>query len=148
MNKLQLITAHLLGLKLFSAEQLDSYAENVLILPSGKNEGLGIVLARITYDATISVENFNGDADVLVAHLTLWLMEQCAIDNDNLPRLDVEPVDDNLVDVEITIPFDETINLVPDPAGPFTYQGETWQLVAAVPVDVAEQGDVEKVPND
>ena len=144
MNRLQLITAFLLSLDLFAAEQLDSYAENIELVPSGKSEGNGIVLAWLEYDATVNIERFAQNADVLMAHLTIWLMNNDALDDDNTPRLDVELLDDNMVDVELTVHFKEALRLIPDPTGPFILDGQTWQLVEQVPVDIAETGNVER----
>ena len=144
MNKLQLITAFLLSLDLFAAEQLDSYAENIELQPSGKSDGNGMVLAWLEYDATVNIERFAKNANVLMAHLCTWLMNNDALDDQNLPRLDVELLDDQLVDVELTVHFKEALHLVPDPTGPFSLDGQSWQLVDQVPVDTAETGDVER----
>ena len=147
MNGLQLLTAFLLSLELFAAENLDSYAENIQLLPSGKSEGKGIVLAWLEYDATINIERFSKNADVLMAHLVLWVMASEHVDSNELPRLDIELLDDHLVDIELTVRFSETINLVPDANGPFLIDGENWQLIEQVPIDVAESGDVEPAPD-
>lgn len=146
MIKLQQITKHLLSLNLVAAEQIDSWVENPQIIPSAKSLGQGtVVLYRQTYDAVIYIERFNHQAhpaELLFGCVCAWLMENDD-DRDEIaaPRTDVEILDDNLADIEITISFEEDVIAVLDPAGLIELGGERYRLAGPV-INYAESGDL------
>lgn len=146
MIKLQQITQFLVNLNLVDVSQIDSWVENPQIVPSGKSLGSGgIVLYRQEYDAVISIERFphkNHPAELLFGQICAWLMESDP-DRDEIakPRTDVDILDDQTADIEITISFEENIEAVPDPAGTINLGGTLYRLADAV-IDYAETGEV------
>lgn len=146
MKKLQQLTAFIVGLDLVAAENIDAWVENPKIVPRGKSMGEGgIVLYTQTYDAVISIERFphkTHPAELLFGHVCAWLMENDG-ERDEIadPNTDVDVLDDETADVEITISFEEDVLAVPDPAGTIVLGGNLYRL-ADVVVDYAEDGEV------
>lgn len=57
------------------------------------------------------------------------------------PDTDVDILDDETADIEITISFEEDVHAVPDPAGTIVLSGQHYRL-ADVNIKYAEDGEV------
>ncbi|MFC6633540.1 phage tail protein [Microbulbifer taiwanensis] len=153
LEKLAGIRAHLESANLVASEQFASWMENGTLETASKNLGNGIRVCRQAYDAVIQIERYGADPALLFALVTTWLMEH---DKERLdlqlpePNIDVDVIDDQLADVEITIRFSESVDLVEEDSGPISYLGKRW-AVAPVPVDEPNQvavGDNKELPTD
>jgi hypothetical protein len=96
------------------------------------------------YRAAIVLERFADHPARLMALIGSWLETyDPERDRHELPaaQFAVEPLDNDLFDVEITLEFVEPQYLAEDPAGEIQAFGKTW---AFVPFDlwVAERGEV------
>lgn len=141
MRMLQALTRHLIERAGLRRERMGSFVdEGELDLLAGEDLGHGVTLGRMKYTGTISIENFRGDAHLLSLIVMGWLN-----DNDpnremngcSQPEMDVEDNFDESFEVQIAVQFDEPLQMVPDPDGPITFNGQNWR-VAEVPIDVAE----------
>lgn len=132
--KMQALADFLKAKNLFAVEQFDFYMENGTSEVTSKRVGKGFEISRFRYDAIFSVERFSGDADVFLVLINIWLME-----NDNnrdqleleSPKVDVTTLDDQTVDVEVSITFDESITIVPDDAGSILFKGARYSVAPA-----------------
>ena len=146
MIKLQQLTEFLINLNLVAVEQIDAWVENPQIVPSGKSLGNGgIILYRQEYDAVISIERFphqNHPAELLFGQVCAWIMENDGErDEVATPRTDVDILDDDTADIEITISFEEDVTAIEDPAGSIVLNGINYRLDAGV-INYAETGEV------
>jgi hypothetical protein len=140
--KLRALTKYLIETRLVLSEQVDSWPEQVnldLIWKPGIN---GMHLGDMSYSAVIVLERFGANPALLMALVGSWL-EDNDDDRDDLPapRFVIEPLDNDLADVELTLEFVEAQHMAEDPNGPIVAHGKTWGLV---PFDLwtAEQGEV------
>lgn len=137
---LQALSEYLLAHTGLSKEQIYATADNGRILISGEDLGQGQEICRYKYDAVMTLERYAGDARVLVAMIAGWLMEHDQ-DRDYLgladPEVNADLNDDETADVDITVEFNEAIQLVEDDQGPIVIGDKRW-TVQAVPIDVAE----------
>ncbi|MGK3118216.1 phage tail protein [Pseudomonas corrugata] len=144
MTKLQSLTAYLISRQLVATEQLDSWTEQVTLNLVWKPDLDGMHLGDMRYRAAIVLERFADHPARLMALVGSWL-ETHDPDRDRhelpAPLFAVEPLDNDLFDVEITLEFVEPQYLAEDPAGEIQAFGKTW---AFVPFDlwVAERGEV------
>lgn len=144
MIKLQALTRYLLERQLVPAEQLDSWTEQVSLELVWKPDVDGMHMADMRYRVAIVLERFADHPGRLMALVGSWL-ENNDTDRDRhelpAPLFAVEPLDNDLFDVDITLEFVEPQYLAEDPAGEIDAFGKTW---AFVPFDlwVAEQGEV------
>ncbi|MCQ6256920.1 phage tail protein [Pseudomonas sp. Q11] len=144
MTKLQSLTAHLLERRLVEPEQLDSWTEQVTLNLVWKPDLDGMHLGDMRYRAAIILERFADHPARLMALVGSWL-EYHDPDRDRhelpAPLFAVEPLDNDLFDVELTLEFVEPQYLAEDPAGEIQAFGKTW---AFVPFDlwIAERGEV------
>lgn len=150
MKQLAAITEFLVGLDLVAAEQIESWVENPRIVPSAtiKSSTGGLVIYQQTYTAVIAIERFPHKTipvERLFAHVSAWL-----IDNDNPDRFDhedarietdVEIMDDETADIEISIDFIEEVEIFKRPGGPIRLNGEDWDL-EPVEIYYAEEGEL------
>jgi hypothetical protein len=122
---------------------LHSFVDQGVIVPVGSDLGHGIVVGRIKYDAVIQIEGYKDDGILFVAFVTAWLQDNDP-DRDRLgladPEVDITLEGRGTADIDLSIEFDEPLELVPDEAGPISYNGRRWR-VADVPIDVAESLD-------
>ena len=144
MTKLQALTAYLLERQLVAPEQLDSWTEQVTLELVWKPDVDGMHLGNMHYRAAIVLERFADHPARLMALIGSWLeTNDPGRDRDELPAplFAVEPLDNDLFDVEITLEFVEPQYLAEDPAGEIQAFGKTW---AFVPFDlwIAERGEV------
>lgn len=142
MKKLQALTSYLLSRNLVMPEQLDSWAHQISPQMIWKQDVQGLHFADMPYRATIVLERFGGEPGRLMALVGSWL-ENYDRDRNGLPALiyDIDMLDSDLADVEITVEFVEPQYLAEDPAGEIEAFGKTWSFV---PYDlwVAEKGEV------
>lgn len=142
MDKLRALTAYLIDRQLVPAEQLDSFAEQVSLTLVWKPEREGLRLGAMRYRAVIILERLADHPGRLMALVGSWL-ENNDQDRDGLPDpvFDVEQMDPDLADVELSVEFVEPLHLAEDPAGEIEAFGQRW---AFVPFDlwVAEHGEV------
>lgn len=142
MDKLRALTAYLIDRQLVPAEQLDSFAERVSLTLVWKPEREGLRLGAMRYRAVIILERLADHPGRLMALVGSWL-ESNDPDRDGLPDpvFDVEQMDPDLADVELSVEFVEPLHLAEDPAGEIEAFGQRW---AFVPFDlwVAEHGEV------
>ncbi|EKT4494016.1 phage tail protein [Pseudomonas putida] len=143
MNKLRALTVYLLEASLVLPEQLDSWTDQVNLdliwKPTGNG---GMHMGDMRYRALIVLERFNSNPALLMALVGSWL-ESNDPDRDDLPvpTFAVEPLDNDLFDVELTIEFEEEQHLVEDPNGQVDVGGKKYGLSQAE-LWVAEQGEV------
>ncbi len=142
MRKLIALTA---ALKAAGAadDSVHSFMDRGVTIPSGKDLGNGVELGILKYDAVIQIDNYPDDAYLLLAFVEAWLQENDP-DRENQgladPEIDVDLNNKGDADVQFGIEFEESLQIVPDPDGPITYQGQPYK-VADVPIDVAEKLD-------
>ncbi|MNZ06714.1 P2 phage tail completion protein R (GpR) [compost metagenome] len=144
MNKLRALTTYLIGCRLVHPEQLDSWTEQVTLDLVWKPDVDGLHLGDMRYRAVIVLERFADHPGRLMALLGSWLERFDAKRADHelpAPTFDIEQLDNDLADVELTLEFIEPQYLAEDEAGEIEAFGQRW---AFVPFDlwVAEQGEV------
>ena len=144
MNTLQALTAYLLARNLVAPEQLDSWTEQVSLDAVWNPSENGLHLGDMRYRAVFVLERFADHPGRLMALVASWLETHDpdrSLHDLPTPVFVVDPLDNDLFDVELTIEFVEPQYLAEDPAGEFEAFGTTW---AFVPFDlwVAERGEV------
>lgn len=143
MNKLRALTAFLLERRLVAPEQLDSWAEQITLNLTWKPDLDGLHLGEMRYRAVIVMERFADHPGRLMALLGSWLETSDPDRDDDLPAptFDIEQLDNDLADVELTVEFIEPQYLAEDAEGEIEAFGKRW---AFVPFDlwIAEQGEV------
>ncbi|WJV21665.1 MULTISPECIES: phage tail protein [Pseudomonas] len=144
MTKLQALTAYLLEHRLVEPEQLDSWTEQVTLELVWKPDLDGMHLGDMRYRAALVLERFADHPARLMALIGSWLeTHDPKRDRHALPAplFAVEPQDNDLFDVDITLEFVEPQYLAEDPAGEIKAFGKSW---AFVPFDlwIAEHGEV------
>ena len=142
MIKLTALTQYLKERQLVLPEQIDSWADQVNLDLIWKPDVGGLHMGDMRYSATITLERFAGQPGRLMALVGSWL-ESNDQERDELPasKFDVEMLDNDLADVDITLEFIEPQYLAEDPNGEIEAFGQTW---AFVPFDlwIAEHGEV------
>ena len=142
MKKLQALTRYLIERRLVMPEQLDSWANQISLELIWKPDVKGLHFADMRYSAAIVLERFADEPGRLMALLGSWL-ESHDRDRDGLPALTfaIDMLDNDLVDVEITVEFVEPQYLAEDPDGEIEAFGQTWSFI---PFDlwIAEEGEV------
>lgn len=127
MKSLKALTDHLRSLQLINDDSFDSWVENGRLEPSNSLYTCGVeptqILYRIVYQGVFSWERWHGgggkNAYFLFAVILQWLtLHDFDFDKTNgFPTLDVEFLDDDYVDVEIKIQFEDKIYGLPDVDG-------------------------------
>lgn len=143
MNKLRTLTTFLLERRLVAPEQLDSWAEQVTLNLTWKPDLDGLHLGDMRYRAVIVMERFADHPGRLMALLGSWLENHDPDRDDDLPAptFDIEQLDNDLADVELTLEFVEPQYLAEADDGEIEAFGKRW---AFVPFDlwIAEHGEV------
>ncbi len=143
MNKLRALTTFLLERRLVAPEQLDSWAEQVTLNLTWKPDLDGLHLGDMRYRAVIVMERFADHPGRLMALLGSWLENHDHDRDDDLPAptFDIEQLDNDLADVELTLEFIEPQYLAEADDGEIEAFGKRW---AFVPFDlwIAEHGEV------
>ena len=141
------ITAFITNLNLVAAENIDAWVEDPKVEPRAKDMGQdSILLYRQTYNAVISIERFphkKTPVELLFGHVAAWLMNADLPEHDDLPVTsnDVDVLDAESADIELTFEFIEDVYAVVDPDGPISLNGQQYRLDDAV-INVAEEGEV------
>jgi len=142
-NKLRALTTFLLERRLVAPEQLDSWAEQVTLNLTWKPDLDGLHLGDMRYRAVIVMERFADHPGRLMALLGSWLENSDPDRPDDLPAptFDIEQLDNDLADVELTLEFIEPQYLAEADDGEIEAFGKRW---AFVPFDlwIAEHGEV------
>lgn len=148
MKQLAAITSFLLDLDLVAAEQIESWVENPQMVPAGTVRiATGIVIYRQTYTAVIAIERFphkRHPVELLFAHISAWLIDNDGDrfdDEDAKITTDVEIMDDNTADIEISIDFIEEVGMIEDALGTIMLSGKKYKL-ADIEIYYAETGEV------
>ena len=141
MKKLSGLAAHLLTLPGITRDQMEAFADQGKLSLTGKDLGHGLEVGRFRYDAVISIERCPGSiAELLLSCIVVWLnkydAERFDLDLPD-PDVDVSLSDEQTVDVEIGVEFDEPLVIVPDPEGPLAFEGAQWR-VGDAGINVAE----------
>lgn len=142
--KLRALTTFLLESRLVLPEQLDSWAEKINLALIWKPDLDGLHLGDMRYQAVIVLERFADHPGRLMALLAGWLEandpERSRLDLGD-PSFDIEQLDNDTADVEISLEFSEPQYLAEADDGEIEAFGKRW---AFVPFDlwVAEQGQV------
>lgn len=144
MKKLSSLAKNIELLPGVSRDQMEAFADLGKLTTIGNDLGNGFEIGRFRYDAVISIERFPAtEAPLLLSNLLIWLAENDP-DRDRLeldnPDIDVSLEDEQTVFVQITVEFEESLSVIPDPDGPITWNGKQWK-VDDVPIDVAENLD-------
>lgn len=144
MTKLRALTAFLIASNLVLPEQLDSWAEQVTLDLVWKPDVDGLHLGDMRYQASIILERFADHPGRLMALLGSWLENHDAGRGRHelpAPTFDIEQLDGDLADVEITVEFVEPQYLAEDSAGEIEAFGQRWSFV---PFDlwIAQHGEV------
>lgn len=143
MNKLRALTTFLLERRLVAPEQLDSWAEQVTLNLTWKPDLDGLHLGDMRYRAVIVMERFADHPGRLMALLGSWLENSDPDRPDDLPAptFDIEQLDNDLADVELTLEFIEPQYLAEADDGEIEAFSKRW---AFVPFDlwIAEHGEV------
>jgi hypothetical protein len=143
-NLLRALTAYLQEQNLVLPEQLDSWVDQVNLdliwKPTGNG---GMHMGDMRYRAVLVLERFAGNPALLMALVGSWLESNDPDRDDDMPvpAFAVEPLDNDLFDVELTIEFEEGQHLVEDPNGQIESGGKKYGLGQAE-LWVAEQGEV------
>ena len=139
MKMLQALSAHILDNTCLKRENIHSTADNGEVIISGQDMGQGYEVCRFKYDAIIELERFKGDARDITALVAGWLIDNDE-DREHLgladPEINATLNDGKTADVDITVEFNESIQIVEDDKGSIVAWGKRWR-VQDVPVDVA-----------
>lgn len=141
MRKLSALSVYLLALPGIIRDQMTAFVDQGKLSLIGKDLGEGFEIGRFRYDAVISIDRCPAElAELLLSFLVVWLGENDK-ERDEMglvdPDVDISFSDDNTVDVEISVEFDEALVIVPDPEGPVSFKGQMWRVDDAG-IDVAE----------
>ncbi|HEX9701324.1 MAG TPA: phage tail protein [Rhodospirillales bacterium] len=143
MRKLAALAKYLQQVTGLHRERFTAFADQGTLIPTGRDLGNGIEIGIFKYDAVIQIERYPGDAYHLLAVVSAWLADNDATrDDDGLadPDVDIGLNDDRTADVDLSVEFEERIQIVPQDGGPIAFDGRDWAVVD-VPVDFAESVD-------
>lgn len=152
-TQLQLLTEFLLSSlqPYVTANSIDAWQEGGTLILSGEDLGAGFQVAKWKHNAVITIENF---PHLKVAPYNLLAMVAAyLLDNDwkrdefglTDPTLDIDPISTDNTTVIIEVQLMDNIDLIPDVTGPVLFNGGRYK-VAMVPVNVAEDLDVQPIP--
>ena len=135
MIQLTALTSFLLNLNLFAAEQLESFVDDLTIMPACRSAVAGqIVLCEMDYTAAFYIERYphaTHRAELLVAQISAWLLQ-----NDSNRHFGfqfpvvVDVLDDSTADLEIRIPFHEVVTATEHPSGELLFNSQRYTLDA------------------
>lgn len=132
---LQALTAHLLSIVPSKCRKfVDSWMDTAELKLEPKNEGYGMQLGMMGYEAVISFESFpfrEFDPAIVLAGMMAWLQDNDPFrDKYNLenPTFDVEPESDTVANVEINIHFIEPVTVVEEEQGAITWREKKYNI--------------------
>lgn len=144
MKKYVALTSFLKSLKLPGKQ--GQWIENIELQVKGTYDGTKVLLHTMQYRAVFSIEDYayrRHSIELLEAQLVTWLGDnddRSELD-DPMPNIDVDVLDDDTADVEITLQFEEDVYIVEAEDGPIVFKGKRWQLENPEH-DIAESGNV------
>lgn len=151
MKQLAALTAFLISLDLVAAEQIDSWADTPVIVPSGKViSDNSILLYRLTYNGIFTIERYphkQHSAYLLFGQVGAWLMDNEPARNNGTEatiQTEIDILDDGTADIIFTIDFWEEVTAITDPNGVLVINNQHYTLADAE-IDVAESGEVTNV---
>jgi hypothetical protein len=133
MNKLTALTTFLLNLNLFAAEQLESFVDDLTIMPACRTAAAGqIVVCEMDYTAAFYIERFphgSTPAPLFFAQISAWLVQNDPdrTDANDFP-VTVDILDDSTADLEIRIPFTELVTASETVDGPIAFKTKRYTL--------------------
>ena len=147
MKSLKSLTEHLRTLQLINDDAFDSWAESGRLEYSGSTVLAGFttasILYRLQYEAVLSWEAWHGDAYHLFGVIVDWLSERdYDFDAFGFPAWDTEFGDDDVIDVEIRIRFEDSIYRIENPDGTVTITPEKPAPTAVETANVCGGADV------
>jgi hypothetical protein len=128
-------------------KHIECWMEDIEMIMSPKNQGLGRDIGYLSYSAVFSFERFpfkQCNPATVMASVMGWLMDYDEFrEKFELPDPtgDVEPEKDDTVVMTIELEFIEPLMVVEDPEGLIQWDGKTWS-VAPYEIWVAEHIDV------
>ncbi|POZ49898.1 phage tail protein [Methylovulum psychrotolerans] len=135
MIKIGQLHTFLQGLNFVAAEQIDSWVDDLQIIPSGRNTGVPgrIIVCENHYTATFFIERYpHGriNESILTASISCWLMENSgdSLDKFEFPII-LDVLDAQVANVEFGIPFREFVYAQEDEAGPLVFNSKTYSLI-------------------
>lgn len=141
MQLFQSFSEFLLQISGVKREQLECFADNCQTEITGKDLGNCTELCRVKYKGEFEIEHFKGDAALLLAHVTAWLASndpyRTKLDLPD-PTFEVDPVDRELVNIDISIPFEEPLIIRRNEEGDIQWEGESWSI-CPLDIDVATE---------
>jgi hypothetical protein len=135
MNKIAALCSYLINLNLFAAEQMDSFVDDMEVIPSGRKTTVSgqIVVFETDYNAVFFIERYqhkDKPVTILLAHISAWLR------SNDMERLDfnfpinVEILDDYTADLEIKISFREQTTATEHSNGTLMFNQVRYKLDA------------------
>ncbi|AKH22529.1 hypothetical protein AT328_002249 [Escherichia coli] len=123
-------------ISVFDNTGFDSWMSDIRLLPAEKDMGLGQIRMGIRqYNAVFDWQRWpwrQVDPDLLLCALLVWRDEQA---NDyysqlelDAPDVNIEPTDDNIAEVTVSMPLADPIILIPDEAGFIMMGGIRYRL--------------------
>jgi len=134
MKKIADLHAFILALDLVAAEQLDSYVDDLRIVPAARPTGTAgqIIITEKHYTATFFIERYphgRTSEDVLLAQICAWLIENDPTRTDPIEfPVIVDVHDAQTANLEFGIVFEEWVLAVENVAGPITVNGKKYAL--------------------
>lgn len=146
MEKLRALTLYLTERRLVPPEQLDSWAEQINLTMVWKPQTAGLHMGDMRYKAILVLERFAAHPGRLMALVGSWLESNDSTRSDlDLPPpvFDIDQLDADNADVEITLEFIEPQYLAEQEDGEIEAFDKRW---AFIPFDlwVAESGEVRR----
>ena len=143
MEKLIALRNFLLSIDGVEDNKLDTWAENFELKLKGKHKGNGLALLEMYYTAIADIEDWphsKRPVEILFAQMVAWIAENDC-DRDNLDNRHITVVpdihDSGTADLEFSVSFIETIEVIEDPEGEIQAFGKRWSI-QKVPIDTAE----------
>ena len=135
MKQLTALTSFLLNLNLFAAEQLESFVDDLTIMPACRAAVAGqIVVCEMDYTAAFYIERYphaTHRAELLVAQISAWLLQNDSNRHGGFQfPVVVDVLDDSTADLEIRIPFHEIVTATQNTSGEILFNSQRYTLDA------------------
>ncbi len=131
MKLLQNFSHFLLEASGASQEQLKSFANQGSLILTSKDLGNYMELGKFKYNAIFTIEQFYGDVDLLLAQIIAGLVRLNPDRQDQVlsdPEISITPFENGSSTIEISIPFEEPLIIIPDADGPISWRGQKWTM--------------------
>lgn len=135
MTKISALTVFLLNLDLFAAENMESFVDDLTVIPAGRPGTAGqIVVCEMDYTAVFYIERYPhraNPAEILIAQISAWLLQN---DQDRTAGytfpVTVDVLDASTADLELRIPFHEIVTASAQPGGALTFNNLAYSIDA------------------